>query len=257
VEKATTMTDHILIERPQDAPGVMVIRFNRAEKKNAITRAMYQAMTDALKAADADEAVRATVFLGSDGCFSAGNDLNDFMAFAMGGTMGREVIDFLHTLATHGKPLVSGVDGLAIGIGTTIHLHCDLTYASARTRFRTPFVDLALVPEAASSLLAPRLMGHQRAFALLAAGDGFSADAAREAGLVYAVVEPGAVEAETLAAACRLAAKPPKALAIARSLIRGDRADVLARIDEEAAHFAAQLKSAEARAAFEAFIARR
>ena len=137
MEKATTMTDHILIERPQDAPGVMVIRFNRVEKKNAITRAMYQAMTDALKAADADEAVRATVFLGSDGCFSAGNDLNDFMAFAMGGTMGREVIDFLHALATHGKPLVSGVDGLAIGIGTTIHLHCDLTYASARTRFRT------------------------------------------------------------------------------------------------------------------------
>ena len=249
------MTDHILIERP--APGIQVIRFNRADKKNAITRAMYRAMTDTLVAGDADETVRTTVFLGSEGCFSAGNDLNDFLAFAMGGTMGREVIDFLHALADHGKPLVSGVDGLAIGIGTTIHLHCDLTYASIRTEFRTPFVDLALVPEAASSLLAPRVMGHQRAFALLAAGESFSATAARDAGLVYAVVEPGAVEREALAAAVRLAAKPPKALSIARSLIRGDRAAIAARIDEEAAHFAEQLRSPEARAAFEAFMERR
>jgi enoyl-CoA hydratase/carnithine racemase len=251
------MTDHILVERPETAPGVQVIRLNRPEKKNAITRAMYQAMTEALRTGDADDAVRATVFLGTDGCFSAGNDLNDFMAFAMGGTMGREVIDFLHALAAHDKPLVSGVDGLAIGIGTTIHLHCDLTFASLRTEFRTPFVDLALVPEAASSLLAPRLMGHQRAFALLAAGDGFSAVAAKEAGLVYRVIEPGAVEAETLGAAARLAAKPRQALAIARNLIRGDREEVAARIDKEAEHFSAQLVSAEARAAFEAFMTRR
>src|SRR5690606_7896262 len=159
-----TMTDHILIERPEDAPGVQVIRLNRPEKKNAITRAMYAAMTAALTDAEADPAVRASVFLGTSGCFSAGNDLADFMAFAMGGTMGREVIDFLHALASHGKPLVSAVDGLAIGIGTTIHLHCDLTFAAPQSLFRTPFVDLALVPEAASSLLAPRLMGHQRAF---------------------------------------------------------------------------------------------
>ena len=250
------MTDHILIERPESAPGVQVIRLNRPEKKNALTRGMYQAMTDALKAGDADEGVRATLFLGSEGCFSAGNDMNDFLAFAMGGTMGGEVIAFLHALAGHAKPLVSGVDGLAIGIGTTIHLHCDLTYASIRTEFKTPFVDLALVPEAASSLLAPRLMGHQRAFGLLAAGDGFSATAARDAGLIYAVVEPAAVEEQALTAARRLAAKPPKALSIARSLIRGDRTDVVARIDEEAAHFSAQLKSPEARAAFEAFMAR-
>ena len=250
------MTDHILIEHPESAPGVQVIRLNRPEKKNALTRGMYQAMTDALKAGDADEGVRATLFLGSEGCFSAGNDMNDFLAFAMGGTMGGEVIAFLHALAGHAKPLVSGVDGLAIGIGTTIHLHCDLTYASIRTEFKTPFVDLALVPEAASSLLAPRLMGHQRAFGLLAAGDGFSATAARDAGLIYAVVEPAAVEEQALTAARRLAAKPPKALSIARSLIRGDRTDVVARIDEEAAHFSAQLKSPEARAAFEAFMAR-
>ena len=249
------MTDHIRIERPGD--GVLSIRLDRPEKKNAITRPMYAAMTEALHEADRDEGVRVTVFLGREGCFSAGNDLNDFLAFAGEGTMGGEVLAFLHALAAHRKPLVSGVDGLAIGIGTTIHLHCDLTYASDRSRFRTPFVDLALVPEAASSLLAPRLMGYQRAFALLAAGEEFSAEAAREAGLVHAVVPPAEVEAVTLAAAARLAAKPPGALAIARALIRGDRADVTARIDEEARHFAAQLKSPEARAALEAFLVRR
>ncbi|MCF3640635.1 crotonase/enoyl-CoA hydratase family protein [Rhizobium sp. TRM95111] len=249
------MTDHIRIERPAGMPGVQVIRLNRPEKKNAITRLMYAAMTEALAAAEGDPAIRATAFLGTRGCFSAGNDMADFLAFATGGTMGREVVDFLHTLARHGKPLVSGVDGLAIGIGTTIHLHCDLTVASPHSLFRTPFVDLALVPEAASSLLAPRLMGHQRAFALLAAGEGFSAEEARQAGLVWKVVED--VEAQTLSVAEALAKKPPAALRIARDLIRGDRADVAARIDREADHFAAQLKSAEARAAFEAFMAKR
>ncbi|SIR09170.1 Enoyl-CoA hydratase [Rhizobium sp. RU20A] len=250
------MTDHVIIERPEAHPGVEVIRLNRPEKKNAITRAMYAAMTAALTASNTDPAVRVTVFLGSEGCFSAGNDMSDFLAFAMGGSMGSEVIDFLKALATYAKPLVSGVDGLAIGIGTTIHLHCDETIASDRSQFRTPFVDLALVPEAASSLLVPRIMGHQRAFALLAAGDVFLAPEAREAGLVRAVVAPPAVEAETLAAADRLAKKPPEALAIARKLLRGDTSEVLARIDEEAAFFAERLKSAEARAAFEAFMRR-
>ncbi|MFT4184516.1 MAG: crotonase/enoyl-CoA hydratase family protein [Rhizobium sp.] len=250
------MTDHILIERPEAAPHVQVIRFNRPEKKNAITRGMYQAMTDALKAADEDADIRAIAFLGTEGCFSAGNDMADFLTVAMGGSMGREVLDFLKALATARKPVVSGVDGLAIGVGTTIHLHCDLTVASDRSLFKTPFVDLALVPEAASSLLAPRVMGHQRAFALLALGEGFSAADAKEAGLVWKVTAPDALEQETLSLAARLAAKPPQALRIARDLIKGSSDDVLARIDVEAGHFAAQLKSAEARAAFEAFMKR-
>jgi len=148
------------------------------------------------------------------------------------------------------------VDGLAIGIGTTIHLHCDMTIASDRAHFRTPFVDLALVPEAASSLIAPRVMGHQRAFALLAAGEGFSGEQAREAGIVWKVVPQDAVETETLALAASLAAKPPHAMKIARDLIRGNGDDVLARMDEELVHFTAQLRSAEARAAFEAFMRR-
>ncbi|SCB32641.1 crotonase/enoyl-CoA hydratase family protein [Rhizobium hainanense] len=250
------MTDHILIERPETAPHIQVIRFNRPEKKNAITRAMYQTMTDALKAAEEAPDIRVHVFLGTEGCFSAGNDLADFLAFAMSGNMGREVIDFLVALARTKKPVVSGVDGLAIGIGTTIHLHCDLTVASDRSLFKTPFVDLALVPEAASSLLAPRVMGHQRAFALLALGEGLSAAEARDAGLIWKVAAPEAVEAETLSLAAKLAAKPPEALRIARDLMRGSPDAVLARIQEEAEYFAAQLKSAEARAAFEAFMKR-
>ncbi|TCU19078.1 crotonase/enoyl-CoA hydratase family protein [Rhizobium sullae] len=250
------MSDHIVVEQSADHPGVQIIRFNRPEKKNAITRAMYVRMTEALKAANEDSAVRATVFLGTEGAFSAGNDIGDFLAAAIGGSLGRELLDFLYALVNAEKPLISGVDGLAIGIGTTMHMHCDLTIASDRSQFRTPFVDLALVPEAASSLLAPRIMGHQRAFALLAAGEAFSAGEAKDAGLLWKVCAAPDVESLTLAAAAKLAAKPPEALKIARNLIRGDRGEIIERIDHEARHFAAQLKSAEARAAFEAFMRR-
>ncbi len=248
--------NHILVERPDQQPGVLVIRFNRPEKKNAITTAMYGRMTEALREADSHDGIRAVAFLGTDNCFSAGNDMGDFLAYAMSGGGRPSAADFLQALATCGKPMVSGVDGLAIGIGTTIHLHCDMTIASDRAHFRTPFVDLALVPEAASSLIAPRVMGHQRAFALLAAGEGFSGEQAREAGIVWKVVPQDAVETETLALAASLSAKPPHAMKIARDLIRGNGDDVLARMDEELVHFTAQLRSAEARAAFEAFMRR-
>lgn len=249
--------NHILIERPADRAGVLLIRLNRPEKRNAITRTMYQAMTDAITAANGDPDVRAIAFLGTPGAFSAGNDMADFMAFAMGGTLGKEVIDFLHALSSAEKPLVSGVDGLAIGIGTTIHLHCDMTFATPRSLFKTPFVDLALVPEAASSLLGPMIMGHQRAFAMFAAGEGFSAAEAKDAGLIWHVVDEEEIEERTLIAAASLAVKPPQALKIARDLIRKGRPDVRARIDEEAELFAAQLKSPEAMAAFQKFMARK
>lgn len=251
------MTDHILVERPEAHPGVLVLRFNRPEKKNAITQAMYQTLTAGLAEGEADDTVRAIAFLGTEGCFSAGNDMADFLAFAMAGAVGEPAaFSFLKALAGASKPLVSGVDGLAIGIGTTLHMHCDLTIASDRSLFKTPFVDLALVPEAGSSLLAPLVMGHQRAFALLAAGEGFSAQEAREAGLIWKVVPAADVEAETLKLAASLAAKPPQALKISRDLVRGDRKALLARMDEELAHFVDRLKSKEARAAFEAFMRR-
>jgi enoyl-CoA hydratase/carnithine racemase len=248
------MSEHILIERQG---AVQIIRLNRADKKNAITRAMYATMAKALVDGDADDAVRVHVFLGVPGAFSSGNDMQDFMAAASGGNMGNDIMDFLAALSGAKKPIVSGVDGLAIGIGTTIHLHCDLTFATSHALFRTPFVDLGLVPEAASSLLAPPLMGHQKAFALLALGHGFDAQAALEAGIVYKIVESGALETEVLKAAEEIAAKPPQAMQIARSLMRMPAEPVADRIAREAKHFAERLTSDEAREAVMAFLTRK
>jgi enoyl-CoA hydratase/carnithine racemase len=248
------LIDHILIERRSDA---QVIRMNRPDKKNAITRAMYAAMAAALAEGDADPAVRVHVILGVPGAFSSGNDLADFMTIATGGEGGAEVYDFLLALAKAQKPIVSGVDGIAVGIGTTINLHCDLTFATPRTEFRTPFVDLGLVPEAGSSLLAPAVLGRQQAFALLGLGEGFSAERAKAAGLIYAVVAEDALEEAVFAAAEAIAAKPPEALKIARDLMLGSRETLVARIEEENAHFRARLKSEEARNAFVVFMGRK
>jgi enoyl-CoA hydratase/carnithine racemase len=248
------MTEHVVVER---RGALNVIRMNRPEKKNAITRAMYAAMSAALVEGDADGNVRAHVFLGAPGAFSAGNDLADFLAVAMGGGAGSEVWDFLLALAGAAKPVVSGVDGIAVGIGMTLNLHCDVTLATPRTRFQTPFVDLGLVPEAASSLLLPRIVGHQRAFAILAMGEAVSSDEALALGLIRAVVAEEEVEARTFEAAERVAAKPPEALRIARDLIRGPRDAVVARIREEGERFQERLSSEEAKAAFMAFMARK
>ena len=248
------MSEHVLTERKG---AVQIIRLNRADKKNAITRAMYAEMAKALADGDADDAVRVHVFLGVPGAFSSGNDMQDFMAAASGGSLGNDILDFLAALSCAKKPIVSGVDGLAIGIGTTIHLHCDLTFATSHALFRTPFVDLGLVPEAASSLLAPPLMGHQKAFALLALGHGFDAQAALEAGLVYKIVESNDLETEVLKAAEEIAAKPPQAMQIARALMRLPAEPVADRIAREAQHFAERLTSNEAREAVMAFLSRK
>src|SRR5690349_3834677 len=203
------MSDHILVERHG---AVQVIRMNRPDKKNALTRAMYRRMSQALAEGDADPAIRVHVFLGVSGAFSAGNDLNDFMAVATGGEGGLEAWNFILTLARAQKPVVSGVDGIAVGIGMTLNLHCDLTFATPRTLFRTPFVDLGLVPEAGSSLILPATLGRQQAFALLGLGEGFSAEQAKAAGLIYAVVEEEKLEPAVMEAAGQIAAKPPEAL---------------------------------------------
>ena len=237
--------------------GVQTVRLNRPEKKNAITGPMYAAMARALREADGRGDVAATVFLGSPGAFSAGNDMNDFLRYATSGELGHEVLDFLDALARADHALVSAVDGLAIGVGMTLHLHCDATFATPRSRFQTPFVDLALVPEAASSLLLPRAVGHQRAFAVLAAGHSMGAEDAQSAGLILGVVDEDRLEDTALAYARDLAAKPQGALRIARRLLRPDPDAVAARIAEEARHFAAQLRSDEARAAFQAFMTRK
>ena len=236
--------------------GVLTLRMNRPEKKNAIDRPMYAAMAAALQRADADDAIAATLITGVPGAFSAGNDIADFVAFALGGGKTGEVEGFLRALVASEKPIVAAVDGLAIGIGTTLLMHCDLVFASDRSTFRTPFLDLGLVPEAGSSLIAPQLMGHQRAFALLAMGAKFDAEEARAANLVYRVTSSETVEGEAMAAAVALASKPKQALRIARDLIRGPKEALLARIEEEIRHFEERLSSAEARAAFQAFMTR-
>lgn len=253
------MSEHILIERQSADHGgvVQVVRLNRPDKKNAITSAMYAAMARALREGDADAAVRVHVFLGVPGAFSAGNDMQDFMIAAAGGGLGQDILDFLSALSGAKKPIVSGVDGLAIGIGTTMHLHCDLTFATERSLFRTPFIDLGLVPEAASTLLAPVLMGHQKAFALLALGHGFTAQAALEAGLVYRIVADEALETEVLQAAQEIAAKPPQAMQIARALMRMPAETVADRIAREAKHFSERLQSDEAREAVGKFLNRK
>jgi enoyl-CoA hydratase/carnithine racemase len=251
------MSDHILIERPDAHPGVMVIRMNRPDKKNALTRAMYETMANALVEANGDDTIRAVAILGSPGSFSSGNDLNDFMAIAMDPSKAVDVHRFIFELAKFEKILVSGVDGLAIGIGTTMNLHCDMTFATPRSMFKTPFVDLALVPEAASSLLGPAIMGHQRAFAMFAAGIGFSAEEARQAGIIWKVVDEDVLEKVTLETAAELAARPPQAMAISRRLLKGSVEAVHARMSEELVHFGHQLQSKEASAAFMAFMSRK
>ncbi|MGB8819073.1 MAG: crotonase/enoyl-CoA hydratase family protein [Rhizobiaceae bacterium] len=248
-------TDHVLTAREG---AVSIIRMNRPDKKNAITRAMYGAMTEALGRGEADDTVRCHVLFGVPGSFSSGNDMQDFLSFAMSGATGLpEVIGFLEAIAGLKKPIVSGVDGLAIGIGMTVNLHCDLTVATARSHFRTPFVDLALVPEAASSLLVPAIAGHQRAFAMLVLGEGFSASQAKDAGLIWDIVEEDELEPKTLELAHRLAARAPEAVRISKSLMKHQPEAVLERIYAEAKLFGERLQSSEARDAFLAFMARK
>ena len=236
---------------------VQTVRFNRVEKKNAITRAMYKTMANALFEADANDDIGASVLLGQPEVFTSGNDLVEFLAVATGDEHGGEVGEYLKAIATGQKPLLAAVDGLAVGVGCTTLLHCDLVYASPRAWMQTPFVDLGLVPEAASSLLGPRLMGHQRAFELLVLGERFDAERAERAGLVNELIRPGHLEQHTMEVADRIANKPPEALAISRRLLRGDRADVVARIKEEGEFFAQRLKSDEAKNAFMAFMAKK
>jgi enoyl-CoA hydratase/carnithine racemase len=248
------MTEGILIGREG---AVLTLTIDRAAKKNALTAPMYAALALAIADAGEDPGIGAILIQGQPGAFSAGNDLSEFMAFATSGSLGQEVLAFLEALTVSARPLVAAVDGVAVGVGCTMLMHCDYVVASDRSTFQTPFVNLGLVPEAASSLLAPRLMGHARAFELLAMGRKFDAARAREAGLVNEIVGEDAVLPTAMAAAAEIAAKPREAMAIARRLIRSDPGEVLERIGEEAELFGQRLRSAEARAAFMAFLSKR
>lgn len=238
--------------------GILTVTLTRSDKKNALTQAMYTAIADALDRAAAEAAIRVVLLQGSGGAFTAGNDLGDFMAGDLGGDGGEApVFRVLRTLVDFPKPLVAAVEGPAVGIGTTILLHCDLVVAHARTRFAMPFVNLGLCPEAASSVLLAKIMGHVRAAELLLLGDPFDAATAHAYGLVNAVTE-GDVGAEARAFAARLAAKPPASVRLTKELMRKGERELLHRVmREEAELFAARLGSDEAKEAFTAFAERR
>jgi enoyl-CoA hydratase/carnithine racemase len=239
-----------------DDGAVRTIRLNRPEKKNALTLAMYADIAAALREADQSDAIRCTIIAGVPGAFCAGNDITDFLNASSGGLDARTP-DFLHTLARRQKPLVAAVDGVAVGVGTTMLFHCDHVVAGAGATLSTPFIRLGLIPEAASTLLAPMRMGYARAFSLLIMGRPLTAAEAKDAGIVNTIVDSGSVDATALKAAQEITALPPKTLAVARSLMRGHLDEVIKQIDTEAAHFRDLLQSDEARVAFAAFLARR
>jgi enoyl-CoA hydratase/carnithine racemase len=241
--------------------GVATIEMARPEKKNALTVAMYQTMADALKAAQADPAVRAVLITGQPGIFSSGNDLEDFMSRlpqAGSEALNSPVFQFMRALSGCTKPVVAAVTGAAIGIGTTMLLHCDLVYVSDEARLAMPFVALGIVPEFASSLIVPRLMGHPRAAEKLLLGDPFTAQDAVDCGIANAVLPAGEVVNHARRMAERFNALPPSAVRETKRLMRRVPADEIQKaIDVEGEIFLARLSSPEAREAVQAFFQKR
>jgi enoyl-CoA hydratase/carnithine racemase len=237
------------------ADGVLELALNRPQKKNALTEAMYLALLAGLDRAEQDESLGAVLIRAEGGVFCAGNDIGDFVAAVQKGH-GLAGADFVRKLAVFPKPLVAAVEGLAVGVGTTLLLHCDLIYAAPGTRFSLPFVDLGLPPEAASSLLLPRRVGAARASAWLLLAEPFDAQEAKEAGLVNALVASDALAGFARDKAKRLAAKPRAAMLESRRLLRGETSEISARMEEEFQSFMTALRSPQAQAAFAAFLAK-
>src|SRR5690349_11991097 len=248
------MTEHIKIEKND---GILTLTMARPDKKNALTNEMYGALADAIQGAETDPSVRVLLIRGEGDMFTAGNDVGEFAAIATGAVQGeRHVGRFLSALAQSSRPLVAAVQGRAVGIGTTMLLHCDLVVLAEDALLSTPFVNLALVPEAASSLLLPQRIGHARAYEMFALGEPVSAGMALQWGLANRVVPAGQLHAEAMQIAERLARQPVGALATTKRLMR--KADtLLSQFKAENECFAERLKTAEAREAFAAFAERR
>jgi enoyl-CoA hydratase/carnithine racemase len=237
--------------------GVLTLTFNRVDKKNSITAAMYAALADALAQAEHDPAVRVAVFQGHETIFSAGNDIGDFLNAAPAG-LDSPVFRFMRGISTFPKPVLAAVCGPAVGIGTTLLFHCDLVYAGDNAAFSMPFVNLGLCPEAGSSVLAPQLMGHARASEALLLGEPFLAEAALEMGLVSRIVPPTEAAALAQRQARKLAAKPLSSLIETKRLLKLSQAPAVAtRIVEEAQSFGRMLREPAAREAFTAFMEKR
>jgi enoyl-CoA hydratase/carnithine racemase len=248
------MTDHIKIENDG---GVLSLTMARPDKKNALTNAMYGALADAIEDAETNSAVRVVLIRGEGDMFTSGNDVGEFAAIAAGGSRGeRHVSRFLQALARSSRPLVAAVQGRAVGVGTTMLLHCDLVVLAENALLSTPFVNLALVPEAASSLLMPLRIGYARAFEMFALGEPVDANSAFAWGLANRVVPLDKLEAEAKVLAARLARQPVGAVSTTKRLMRNPEL-LMAQILAESERFAERLQTMEAREAFTAFAERR
>lgn len=249
------MSEHLLVEREE---GLLTLRLNRLPKKNALTRAMYSAMAEVLQQADQDQGVRAVLITGGEDCFTSGNDVADFIQAPPAG-LNSEVFQFMQALFEFSKPVVAAVSGPAVGIGTTLLLHCDLVYVSRDASLKMPFVNLGLCPEYGSSLILPRLLGHARAAELLLLGQGFTGEQAAAWGIANQALEDGAA---TLAKAREMALRfqklAPSAVADSKRLMRAPGREELRRVIEaEGALFGQRLRSPEAIEALTAFMQRR
>jgi enoyl-CoA hydratase/carnithine racemase len=248
------MDDHVIVNV---AGPLMSLTMNRPEKKNALTNAMYGALADGLQRAQDDPAIRCIVIRGEGDAFTAGNDLADFASISAGkGPAERHVTRFLHGLAQADKPIVAAVQGLAVGVGTTMLLHCDVVCVTEQARLTTPFVNLALVPEAASSQLLQARIGYARAFSMIALGEPVDGKTAVEWGLARYLVSADGLRAKALAVAHTLAEKPIGALRATKRLMR-DGEQIAHTMDRESEVFAQRLKSPEAAEAFRAFAEKR
>jgi enoyl-CoA hydratase/carnithine racemase len=245
---------HVIVETKD---RVTRIELHRPEKKNALSPDMYAAMAKALTDADADAQVRAVFIHGQSGCFTSGNDVKDFLELPRG-PADSPASGFLRAISTARKPLVAAVGGPAVGVGTTMLLHCDLVYAAPNARLQMPFVPLGLLPEAASSLLLPAMAGYRRAAEMLLLGGPFSAEKALAAGIVTEVVPEAEVLERGRQAALALAALPPASVRMTKELMkRGLAAAVQERMSEELGLFGERLRSPEAKEALSAFMEKR
>ena len=242
--------------RSETKDRVARVRFDRADKKNALTAEMYAMLGSALAAAEADPAVRAVLLHGSADCFTAGNDVGDFLKRPSGGIPpAKALFDVLPAMA---KPVVAAVGGPAVGIGSTLLLHCDLVYAAPNARFQLPFVPLGIVPEFGSTFLLPMLAGYQRAAELLLLGQPFTAQKAYEAGIVTEVVPQEQLIEHSMKVATALASLPPESIRLTKRLMKSRYGQALAAtIEEETRIFGERLSSPEAKEALSAFLEKR
>jgi enoyl-CoA hydratase/carnithine racemase len=246
---------HIEVERKG---AVLQIAINRPEKKNALTAEMYNALADAVDRAESDPAIGVLLLQGRGDAFTAGNDLEDFMKRPWKGQAVPPAVRFIRTVAAAKKPIVAAVHGLAVGVGTTILLHCDLVYAAEDTKFMMPFINLGIVPEAAATVLLPLLVGRQRATELFLLAAPMTAQRAYELGLVNAVLAPDALLSTAFAAAQQLSEKPPTAVLACKELMKRTlRSEVERALSEEVAVISQRLGSPETGEALRAFLEKR